>query len=484
MKINGEKLEQLKYGLTHPDIKAAGRRIAGAVTEGWYVPGDGMSKDRVRLLGYNYEANVVANLIGGTFYTGLLLLMNADDAFIGSMSMISSAANMLQMFAPLLLERFPRRKKLLIILRCVIMFFNVLFLGLIPLFPVGRQVRLTLVAGTILIVNVINAFTSPGLSVWTIQSVPQNVRGSFFTLITMTVGAVVALFNLAGSAVVDWFSARGMEYVGLLSLRLFCVALLIADTISFAKIKEYPYPGTTGKYTLKDLILKPLSEKKYLRTVCITFLWNIAANIPGSYYTVYLLRDVQVNYSFIMLCSMLNVPIVLLLTPVWSKLGRKFDLSWFKMLYIAMSMYLMHYVLLAFVTAKTLWLYPVALILAYVTAIGINLSFTCIPYVNIPERNQTAFIGFYSTVANLAVFIGVFIGRMFVTHTETAAVDIGIMTLTGKQLLVLLTGGMMLISVILIRAIDRLNARDDKREAEQKLKAENTDRANGEEVNL
>ena len=42
---------------------------------------------------------------------GLLLLLHADDAFIGAMSMISSGANMLQAFAPLLLERFPKDEK-------------------------------------------------------------------------------------------------------------------------------------------------------------------------------------------------------------------------------------------------------------------------------------------------------------------------------------------------------------------------------------
>ena len=56
----------------------------------------------------------LGNLIGGSFWTGLLILMNASDSFIGSMSMISTAANMLQLFAPILLERFEHRKKLLL----------------------------------------------------------------------------------------------------------------------------------------------------------------------------------------------------------------------------------------------------------------------------------------------------------------------------------------------------------------------------------
>lgn len=455
MRITREKLLAQVDAVRHADWKAAGRRALGAMGEGWYVRGDAASKDRLRLLGYNYEANVVANLIGGTFYTGLLLLMNADDAFIGAMSMISSGANMLQCLAPLILERFPKRKKLLVALRTVILFFNVLFLGVIPLFPIAQQARLTLVAGTVLLINVLNAVTNPGFSVWTIQSVPPNVRGPFFTVITMTVGAVVAIFNLAGSAVVDFFTARGQEYWGLMTLRLFCVLLVALDTISYSKMREAPYPGSGKRFTVKDLIVTPFREKIYMRTVAVTFLWNIAANIPGSYYTVYLLRNVQVSYSFIMLVSMVNVPVVLLLTPLWSRLGRKLNMSWFKMLYVSMGLYLLHYVILGFVSKGSIWLYPIGMLYAYVMAIGINLSFTCIPYVNMPRENQTAFIGFYSTAANLAVFIGVFIGRTFVTNTETLSVSFLGMEFVGKQLLLFLTAALMIASVILIRRIDR-----------------------------
>lgn len=463
MRISREKLREAGETLRHPDLHAAGRRLGEMVTAGWYNRGDEQSGDRMRLLFYHYEANIVANWIGGTFYTGLLLLLNADDGFIGTLSLISSAANMLQLFAPLLMERFPKRKRLLVCMRAIILFMNIVVLGLTPMLPVSQQGRLYVFAATVLVMNVLNAFLSPGFSVWTMQSLPENVRGSFFTVITMTVGAVVAVFNLLGSAVVDFFSARGQEYAGLLILRALCVVLVAVDTVSYAKVKEYPYPGSARQFTVKDMLLTPMKNRRYLRTVAMTFLWNIAANIPGSYYTVYLLQDINVNYSFIMTVSMLNVPAVLLLTPVWSKLAARYNMSWFKMLYVAMGFYLLHYVLLAFVTPGTVWLYPVACMLAYVMAIGINLSFTCIPYVNIPQENQTAYIGFYSAVANLAVFIGVFIGRTFVTHTESVGFTLLGLAFGGKQLLVLLTAAMMALSVFFIWRIDRINTAEEKR---------------------
>jgi MFS family permease len=417
-----------------------------------------MSKDRERLLMCSYTSNVIANLVGGTFWTGFLLLMNADDAFIGTMTMIATAANMLQFFAPLLLERFSRRKGLLIALRGLLYLLNVVFVGLIPLFPAASQMKLTMLAITVLIVNILNAVISPGISIWHVQSVPQGVRPYFYSIITMTVGAVVAVVNLAGSKIVDFMTARGMAYEGFMILRIVAAALCVLELILYFRIKEYPYESSGTKFTLRDLIVEPLRNKLYLRTVMVTFLWNIAANMPGSYYTVYLLRNIGVSYSYITVISMINIPVTFLLTPLWRRVLARH--GWFKTLYLSVGVYLSHYIVLALVTRKTLILYPLSQVMAYVFAVGINLSFTGIPYVNMPEKRQTVFIGFYASVAYLAALIGVTIGKYFVIFTEKMHFNILGFEVVNKQALMVLTALALAFAVVGIRAIDKTTPRD------------------------
>lgn len=441
------------------DLRYIMRRAGNMFTEGWYVKGDRMSEDRARLLTCNYTSNVIANMIGGTFWTGFLLLMNADDAFVGTITMITTAANMLQFIAPLFLEQFKRRKIMLTVLRGIIYLLNVALIGLIPIFPVGSQLKLTLVAISVLLVNVINALIAPGLSIWHVQSLPQNVRQQFFSIVTMTVGAVVALFNLIASKVVDILTVNGMEYLGFSVLRIFAVILCVVELILYSRIKEYPYESSGERFTVKDLFTVPFKNPKYLFTVAVVFLWCFAANLPGSYYTVYLLRDLEVSYSYITVISMFNIPIVLLLTPFWRKLLSKF--GWFKTLYISMAVYLTHYVLLALVTKGTMFIYPISQILAYVFAIGINLSFTGIPYVNMPEKNQTVFIGFYSSVSNLAALLGVTLGKYFILFTEEMKLDIFGFVFGNKQALVLLTGLMLVGATVGIALIDKKTSKDN-----------------------
>ena len=120
-----------------------------------------------------------------------------------------------------------------------------------------------------------------------------------------------------------------------------------------------------------------------------------------------------------------------------------------------MSMYLLHYVGLAFVTEGALFMYPVTLIWGFIMAIGINLPFASIPYVNIPKEHQTVFIGFYSTVANLAALIGVTIGKYFIGATENVTINFLGCEMINKQYMLLLTAALMACAVLVIRRIER-----------------------------
>ncbi len=415
------------------------RSLSNFLLGGWYFPGDENSRNRACHLTDNCTYNVQANLAGGNFYTGLLLLLGADDGFVGLMNMLNFAANLLQCIAPLFLERFKQRKRLLIAMRCVVYFVNIIFIGSIPFFDLGRRIRLTMLGLGVMVVQTTIALCSPGFSIWHIQFLPQNIRVRYFSLLSMINGIGVALFNLAGSAVVDICKANGSELMGLTILRGIALLFAVVDVIALSRMKEYPYSQAEKRFTLKDLVVSPFREVKYLRTIGITFVWNLAANIPGAYYTVYLLKNLEVSYSFITLANFLNVPILLLLTPVLSRFLRRF--SWLKTLNVAIALYAPHYILLGLITKSSVYyLYPLTLAYAFILAVGINLAFANVPYINMPEKNQTVFIGFYSTMANLGALIGVTIGRQLVELLHPVQLSFLGIPFVDKQILVLLVG--------------------------------------------
>ena len=108
---------------------------------------DEMARNRGKILTENCCANVVNNLVGGNFLTGLLLLMDATTVEIGMISIIANICNTLQIFSPLLLERFRRRKPLLIASRAIIHLVNVVLIGLVAVLPVESQPKVLMILG-------------------------------------------------------------------------------------------------------------------------------------------------------------------------------------------------------------------------------------------------------------------------------------------------------------------------------------------------
>jgi hypothetical protein len=404
------------------------------------------AENRLYIISSNYAAGVAGNLIGGNFFTGLLLLLQADDAFIGLVTMLTMFSNMMQVLAPVLLERFSERKKILVIGRVITHFLNIIMISIIPLTGYANSIKLAMILVVVLLVNLINAMLSPGYQIWHIKSIPNDLRSRYFSFMQISNGILIYSVVLLSSRLVDYFKQGGNELTGLLILRAIALVLAVVDVVLLNRIREYPV--SNRKVKLKEVLFSPFREKKYLATVLMACIWSFAANIPGSYYNVYLLRELNISYSFLNMVNMVSLPILMIVMPVWRR--RIDSTSWFRTLYVSIGLYIVHYIGLAFVTAKTLYLYPLFLLYAFMISPGINLVFSNLPYINMPEENQTNFLGFYATMNNFAGFLGVSLGRQFITMTGDLKLTIGRTVMGNKQLILLLTAVFMMMGVFVI----------------------------------
>ncbi len=427
----------------HEGQMAVLARAGRFLHSGWFVQGDEVSnQSRRAILMHNVAINIVANLTGGNFFTGLLIVLQADDAFVGLMTMLTFGANLLQLFTPYILERFRRRKPLLIFLRMTIHLLSIVFTGMIPFLPAAMQTRLVLMGFSVFLVNALGAVIGPGFSVWHVAHIPPSVRVQFYSLVTLLNGVFVAVFNMLGSGVVDLFKRGGNELWGLTALRIACVLIAAFDFTTLIRIKELPQRQMPRKIKLSGLLSEPWRHKAYLRSTLVIFLWSLVVNLPGSYYTVYLLRELGVSYSYIMLVNSFNVVVLTLLTFVWRRIFLRF--SWLKPLSLAILLFAPHYFMLAFVSDGLMFLYPVAIIWSFVCTSGINLAFTSVIYINLPEENQTLHIGFFSTANFLAALTAATLARAFVTRFHALRFSLWGVAFGEKQLLMLIVGFLMI----------------------------------------
>lgn len=146
---------------------------------------------------------------------------------------------------------------------------------------------------------------------------------------------------------------------------------------------------------------------------------------------------------------------MIIFTPLWRKaIGRTG--SWFQMIQIAMTGYLMHYVVLSLVTpANYQFMYPLAMMIAYPLGSGITLGYTNVPYINVPAQDGTVYNAFYSTACNVASFLGVMLSRSIMQHTEGVVLNILGTPMINKQFYLLLVAIIMAASTVAIYFLRR-----------------------------
>lgn len=438
--------------------KAVLARMGKFVSSGWFVEGDEVSNlSRRSLVIFNILANITANLTGGNFFAGLLIILQADDAFIGLVTMLTFGANLLQLVTPMLLERFKRRKKVLMLARGLAYLLNIAFIGLIPYLPASSHSRLVFLGFSVLLVNALGAFIGPGFSVWHIAHIPGTVRVQYFSLITMLNGIFIAVFNLLGSGVVDLFKQEGRELLGLSILRMLALVLAGFELLMLSRIKELPSTAPPMRIKLRALLTELFRQPAYLRSVLVIILWSFVVNLPGSYYTVYLLRDLRFSYATINLVASLNVAVLILLTFAWRKIFMKYN--WFRPLAAAILLFAPHYILLAFVSDGLFFLYPLGMILSFVCLSGINLAFAGVGFINIPKEKQTLYIGFYSTANFLAALAAATLSRYFVQRFHGLRFTLLGVPFGEKQLLMLIVGVLMALAGLVILRVAGVNRR-------------------------
>lgn len=420
---------------------------------------DEYGENRKSIVVDNYFAGITDTLINGNLFTGMLILLHAEDIFIGIVTMIRSLGNILQILSPLFLEKYERRKRVLISGRACTYMLNIIFIGIIPFLSINNSTKLYLIFGVTMFSSFIGAILGPGYTVWHIKSVPMKVRDDYFSFMSVTSNVIIFLTAFLAGKFVDIYKADGNELTGITIIRIIALIICILDIIALTKIREYPNSDKTinKKTNLKDALITPFKEKKYLLTVAVGCLWNLSASIPGPYFTVYLLKDLGVSYSTISLVNMILPIMLIFMTTFWNRKIKK--TSYFKTLKFLMSIYLIHYLGLSLVSHKTIILYPLFVLLAFVFYAGIARVFAGIIFVNMPESNQTNFIGFYQSMNSVAAFIGMEIGNIFIKFTKDIKLSVFGLEIYNKQLLLVFTAIVMLCAVILISYLDNLNNR-------------------------
>lgn len=371
---------------------------------------DDLGRGRTCMLLSSMMAGLVGQLSGGLFYTSFLLMYGLDKSRIGILTFIPYITCLLNIFSPLILERFKKRKWVLVSSKLLYYFINIIGITLLPTLVTDENQMLVWFVVLTITASSINQLFASGFSAWNANFLPDNVRVDYFNSASCINSAFTYILTLVVSAIGDALKDTPQEEPMLIAIRYIAFALAIVDCVIWLIPREFPY-AKSARSKLSNIFTLPFKKKRFLGTILIAAAYTFALNLPNATLNAYVLEDVGISYT---LCNGINATYFLFFiffSNMWKRLISKF--YWFRAFAIVLIIHALTYYAYSFVTADTVWLYVVVRFSQHVLGVATGTIMSSLPYINLPDEDRTNYLSFHAIVANMAAFFSMMLGTFF-----------------------------------------------------------------------
>ena len=370
---------------------------------------DDDAKGRLISLGSALATAFYNVFITGIFYTGFLSMYGISITGVGIVTFIPFIASMFSVFSSSILERFKKRKW--IVLGAKIYFYAMYIVAttLMPQFVHNPDARLVWFVVILFLAYSVYALFSPGLTGWFYRFYPKdNERRTRYIVLNQVFASIMSSCVLLLSGILtDAVSGSGMQNQLILILRYLAFGLVLVDVFMQSRAKEYPYPQAP-KLKLTQVFTLPFHYRKFLYCMLLMFSWNFISNLNNGIWNFHLLNHLGFNYTLLNTLSVMYTFILLFTQKWWKRMLRRF--SWIKTFGLSVLIFLPTEFIMFFVQPGMVGLYLFGGIIQQFVSVGLNFSYSNILYMNLPEENSTAHIAFHTIGCNLFAFFGMITG--------------------------------------------------------------------------
>jgi len=403
-------------------------------------------KSRLMAILEGISARIIFGLTTGAFLTGYLKFLGADDDLCGQIATIPTLAGIIQFFSPMFLEKLNRRKPLVTVGNALHRILLVLMV-IIPLLPVSMEIRLYITAGLYLFSHLMVNMVAPATTTLLISLVPQNMRGRFFSIRERYLIFISSVINVIFGGILDKYELRGKTYEGYILVFIIAFAATLLNLFSYISMKEPYVNQTNGKISVKHLFTMPLKEKRFRKIIILFFLWGLAVNFASPFFSVYMVSQLRLSYTFITVCGLVNSIVYVITVSIWGKIADKKSFTYTAMISIAL-LGVTHS--LWFFASEGTGLTNAVVMLGHITSgiawAGIGISLYNIPYEYTPEEGRTVYLGFNAALSGLIGFISSMAASYMVgAMSGFKGIFIGL-TVTQFQLVFLISGILILVT--------------------------------------
>ena len=360
-------------------------------------------------------SEAMGTLTTGVFLVGFAVALGADNFAIGVLAAVPFFAQLLQIPAVLLVERWRVRRDICVFSTAIGRAFLV---GAATAPLIGGSLGVKVLIASLAIYQSMAAIAGCAWNSWMRDLVPSSEHGRFFGRRTAATTALSVIAALGGAAIIDLWKSYMPEYAVFGYSLLFLVGAIVGY-IGVYLLRITPdkpmAPAEKAGPALAPLFA-PLREENFKRLILFLASWNFAANLAAPFFTVYMLKSLDYPMTTILALTIASQLSNIAALGLWGALIDRFSNK--SVLGVAAPLFLACTLAWTFtgvpwVKPYILYLLAVIHILMGVATAGVGLASGNIAMKLSPPGQATAYLAANGVISAAAAAIAPMLGGRF-----------------------------------------------------------------------
>ena len=400
---------------------------------------------------------IFATLIGGTFLVGFALELGATKTQIGLLAALPPLLNLVQILGSYFVTRVGSSKRVCVasaaLYRLVWLF--IAFIPLLMFWTTGQWGAVAMLIAFLTVASLFASLSGVAWMTWITEMVPESVRGRFFGHRNMVAGAVGMVASLGAAQFIDrWQSAHTTSSERLMGFSiLFGVGLAFGlwGLMGLRRISDVSLPANDGQTSFWQDLKRPLLDQGFRHWIIFSTVWGFAVGVGSPFFNVYMLEDLNMQFSVIAILGLVSGMTNTLGMRLWGNLidniGSKPLLA---ICSVGGGLIPLMWVLASPGNWSILWIAHLANGLAWS---GIGLASSQLLMSNAPREGASMYFAVFAAITGIAGTISPLIGGALAGVFTPLTLQIGSISLSGLQILFIVTGSLRLLSLTLLRPV-------------------------------
>uniref|UniRef100_UPI000A420F8D hypothetical protein n=1 Tax=Clostridium sp. NkU-1 TaxID=1095009 RepID=UPI000A420F8D len=145
------------------------------------------------------------------------------------------------------------------------------------------------------------------------------MRGNYLGKKDSFAFAFSTVLSLIMGWVMDRFRSSSMEQTGFLVVGTVVFFIACTDFWCLSSISEPE--SIPHRQKLQDAVWKPLADKEYRKVMLTYMFWNLALQIAGPFFSVYMVTGLKLDYTYITFLGLISSTVRVLAAWLWGRLA-------------------------------------------------------------------------------------------------------------------------------------------------------------------